>query len=190
MTTNRSAPPASVTAVLTYADVREAVDWLTGVFGFAERVRIGDHRAQLSFGDGALIVADDSGDRQGPLREGAGGRSRGVQCACGHAIRRTAVHSHRLGWAPLDVHAVPQRCGARRLGRREHSVLVTQRTGCAVSRVYRPALYPPLVSAVVAMPALLDRMARLDRWSAHEPVRPSLPRADRGVTAWFAGRPR
>jgi uncharacterized glyoxalase superfamily protein PhnB len=71
MTTNRSAPPASVTAVLTYADVREAVDWLTGVFGFAERVRIGDHRAQLSFGDGALIVADDSGDRQVP-QAGAG----------------------------------------------------------------------------------------------------------------------
>ena len=63
---NRSAPPVSVTPVLTYPNVREAVDWLVRVFGFAERVRVGDHRAQLSFGDGALIVADDSGDRSAP----------------------------------------------------------------------------------------------------------------------------
>jgi uncharacterized glyoxalase superfamily protein PhnB len=33
------------------------------VFGLLERVRIGDHRAQLSFGDGAVIVA---GDRRSP----------------------------------------------------------------------------------------------------------------------------
>jgi len=59
----------SVTPVLTYPNVPEAVDWLVRVFGFAERVRIGDHRAQLSFGDGALIVADDSGDRSAPTAD-------------------------------------------------------------------------------------------------------------------------
>jgi uncharacterized glyoxalase superfamily protein PhnB len=64
--TNRSAPPTSITPVLTYADVRHAVDWLTTVFGFTERVRIGDHRAQLSFSGGALIVADDSAGRRRP----------------------------------------------------------------------------------------------------------------------------
>jgi uncharacterized glyoxalase superfamily protein PhnB len=63
---NRSAPPVSVTPVLTYPDVSEAVEWLVRVYGFEERVRIGDHRAQLSFGDGALIVADESGDRRPP----------------------------------------------------------------------------------------------------------------------------
>lgn len=52
--------------MLTYPDVRQAVDWLVQVFGFVERVRIGDHRAQLSFGDGALIVADESTDRASP----------------------------------------------------------------------------------------------------------------------------
>jgi hypothetical protein len=47
-----------VILVLIYPDVREAVAWLSA-FGFVERVRIGDnHRAQLRFGDGALIVAD------------------------------------------------------------------------------------------------------------------------------------
>lgn len=66
---NRSAPPVSVTPVLTYPDVPEAVDWLVRVFGFVEHVRISDHRAQLSFGDGALIVADDSADRSTPAAD-------------------------------------------------------------------------------------------------------------------------
>ena len=66
MACNRSAPPVSVTPVLTYPNVTEAVEWLVRVFGFEERVRIGDHRSQLSFGNGALIVADDSGDRRSP----------------------------------------------------------------------------------------------------------------------------
>lgn len=71
MAYNHSAPPVSVIPVLTYPDVTEAVEWLVRVFGFAERVRIGNHRAQLSFGTGALIVADDTGDRRSPTT-GAG----------------------------------------------------------------------------------------------------------------------
>lgn len=60
MLTNRSAPPATVTPVLIYPDVRAAVAWLQSAFGFEERVRIGDaHRAQLRVGtDGAVVVAD------------------------------------------------------------------------------------------------------------------------------------
>ena len=60
MLTNRSAPPATVTPVLIYPDVRAAVAWLEAAFGFQERVRIGDaHRAQLRAGDdGAVVVAD------------------------------------------------------------------------------------------------------------------------------------
>jgi len=58
--TNRSAPPATVTPVLPYPDVRAAVAWLESAFGFEERVRIGDsHRAQLRVGvDGAVVVAE------------------------------------------------------------------------------------------------------------------------------------
>ncbi len=67
---NRSVPRATVIPVLIYPDVREAVAWLSAAFGFVERVRIGDnHRAQMSFGDGALIVGDVRGDRQ-PPRQG------------------------------------------------------------------------------------------------------------------------
>ena len=62
---NRSIPSATVVPVLIYPDVREAVAWLETAFGFAERVRIGEnHRAQLSFGDGAVIVGDVRGQRR------------------------------------------------------------------------------------------------------------------------------
>jgi uncharacterized glyoxalase superfamily protein PhnB len=68
MLTNRSAPPATVTPVLIYPDVRAAVDWLQSAFGFEEKVRIGDaHRSQLAFGtDGALVVADVRRDKVAP----------------------------------------------------------------------------------------------------------------------------
>ena len=53
--------------VLIYPDVREAVAWLTKAFGFVERVQIGEnHRSQLSFGDGAVIVGDEHGNRRAP----------------------------------------------------------------------------------------------------------------------------
>src|ERR1700730_11920219 len=68
MKRNRSIPPPTVIPVLVYPDVREAVAWLNGAFGFVERTRIGEnHRAQLSIGvDGAMIVADASGERESP----------------------------------------------------------------------------------------------------------------------------
>src|SRR5204862_231592 len=68
MLTNRSAPPATVTPVLIYPDVRAAVAWLEAAFGFEERVRVGDsHRAQLRVGsDGAVVVADVRGDQVAP----------------------------------------------------------------------------------------------------------------------------
>ncbi|GII33535.1 VOC family protein [Planotetraspora mira] len=67
MKANRSIPAATVIPVLIYPDVREAVAWLSGAFGFVERVRIGEnHRAQLRFGDGAVIVGDVRHDRRPP----------------------------------------------------------------------------------------------------------------------------
>jgi uncharacterized glyoxalase superfamily protein PhnB len=64
---NRSIPAATVIPVLIYPDVRAAVEWLGEAFGFSERVRIGDnHRAQLSFGEGGLIVGDVRRERRPP----------------------------------------------------------------------------------------------------------------------------
>jgi uncharacterized glyoxalase superfamily protein PhnB len=64
---NRSIPAPTVIPVLIYPDVREAVEWLGAAFGFVERVRIGEnHRAQLKFGDGAVIVGDVRKERRPP----------------------------------------------------------------------------------------------------------------------------
>jgi PhnB protein len=70
--TNRSAPHARVTPVLTVADVRAAVAWYMDVFGFVEHVRIGEgHRSQLGLGDGPpaeLVVAEVRPGRRTPER--------------------------------------------------------------------------------------------------------------------------
>ena len=70
MLTNRSAPHARVTPVLTVADVRVAVAWYGEVFGFVEHVRIGQgHRSQLGLPHGPaaeLVVAEVRPGRRTP----------------------------------------------------------------------------------------------------------------------------
>ena len=56
MINNRSVPEADVIPVLAYPDVDEAADWLVRAFGFRVRLRIGGHRAQLTLGNGAVIL--------------------------------------------------------------------------------------------------------------------------------------
>jgi uncharacterized glyoxalase superfamily protein PhnB len=66
---NRSIPQPTVIPVLIYPDVREAVGWLGAAFGFVECVRIGEnHRSQLSFGEGAVIIGDVRNERHPPRR--------------------------------------------------------------------------------------------------------------------------
>jgi len=59
---NRSMPPGVVIPELAYTDVRKATEWLCRSFGFKERLRIGDHRVQLSFGEGSVIVTQQPVD--------------------------------------------------------------------------------------------------------------------------------
>lgn len=67
MKANRSIPPETVIPVLTYPDVRAAVGWLISAFGAVEHVRIGEgHRAQMSIGAGAFIVAEPAANRRAP----------------------------------------------------------------------------------------------------------------------------
>jgi uncharacterized glyoxalase superfamily protein PhnB len=59
---NRSMPPGVVIPELAYADVAEAAAWLCNAFGFVERLRIANHRSQLSFGEGSVIVTGQAVD--------------------------------------------------------------------------------------------------------------------------------
>ena len=103
MRKNRSVPDATVIPVLVYPDVREAVGWLIEAFGFTERVRIGEnHRSQLRFGAGALIVADTGGERRAP---GSGDLTHSVMVRVedvrGHCERARA-HGARIVMEPTD----------------------------------------------------------------------------------------
>jgi uncharacterized glyoxalase superfamily protein PhnB len=100
---NRSIPAATVIPVLIYPDVREAVEWLSAAFGFAERVRIGEnHRAQLSFGDGAVIIGDVRGDRRPPrtseVTHSVMVRVEDATARCEHA----RAHGARILMEPTD----------------------------------------------------------------------------------------
>lgn len=55
---SRTMPPATVIPELAYTDVAAAIEWLSGAFGFLERWRAGEHRAQMAYGNGAIVVAD------------------------------------------------------------------------------------------------------------------------------------
>ena len=58
MISNRSMPRPTVIPELGYADVNEAAAWLTAAFGFSLRLGIGNHRAQMHVGDGAIVVTE------------------------------------------------------------------------------------------------------------------------------------
>jgi uncharacterized glyoxalase superfamily protein PhnB len=100
---NRSIPHATVIPVLVYPDVREAVDWLSAAFGFLERVRIGEsHRAQLSCGDGAIIIGDVRHDRR-PPRPGEATHSVMVRVDDAQAhCQRARAHGARILMEPKD----------------------------------------------------------------------------------------
>ncbi|HJU39402.1 MAG TPA: glyoxalase, partial [Tahibacter sp.] len=80
--TNRSMPAASVIPELPYRDVRDAARWLARAFGFAERLRIGDHRVQLVVGDGAIVAVEAHGE---PSPQRVMVRVADVDAHCAHA---------------------------------------------------------------------------------------------------------
>ena len=95
MTRNRSVPDAEVVPVLAYPDVVEATRWLCDAFGLRLRLRIGEHRAQLVLGDGA-VVATQGGDP-------GGGHSLLVRVEDADAHHDHAVaHGARIVSAPTD----------------------------------------------------------------------------------------
>jgi uncharacterized glyoxalase superfamily protein PhnB len=89
MLSNRSIPRSTVLPELAYPKIGEAIDWLRNAFGFTLRIRIGDHRAQLNVGDGAVILIE--ADRNVGLRSAVMVR---VEDANAHyeRARRAGVH--------------------------------------------------------------------------------------------------
>lgn len=63
---NRSMPPGIIIPVLVYDDLSSAVTWLCETFGFQERLRIGNHRSQLTFGGASVVVTARRGDSRPP----------------------------------------------------------------------------------------------------------------------------
>jgi uncharacterized glyoxalase superfamily protein PhnB len=103
MKANRSIPSATVIPVLIYPDVRAAVAFLTTAFGFEERVKIGeDHRSQLRYGDGGLIVGDVRKDRRAPRPDEVTHqvmvRVEDARAHCEHA----RAHGARIRMEPTD----------------------------------------------------------------------------------------
>ena len=66
MLTNRSIPRSTVIPELPYPDVQGAAAWLCDAFDFTVRIMIGNHRAQLNIGDGAMVVIEQHGDAKSP----------------------------------------------------------------------------------------------------------------------------
>jgi uncharacterized glyoxalase superfamily protein PhnB len=58
MLSNRSIPRSTVLPEIAYPNIGEAIDRLCEAFGFTLRIRMGDHRAQLNVGDGAVILIE------------------------------------------------------------------------------------------------------------------------------------
>jgi uncharacterized glyoxalase superfamily protein PhnB len=58
MRSNRSIPPSQVIRELAYPDVAAASSWLCKAFGFSPRLTIANHRVQLTYGRGAVIVVN------------------------------------------------------------------------------------------------------------------------------------
>jgi uncharacterized glyoxalase superfamily protein PhnB len=68
MRVNRSMPPGTIIPELVYNEVDTAVTWLCQTFGFKERLRIGNHRSQLLFGEASIVVVG-GGDEASPSTE-------------------------------------------------------------------------------------------------------------------------
>jgi uncharacterized glyoxalase superfamily protein PhnB len=103
MKPNRSVPPVTVAPVLSYPDVRAAVAWFSGAFGFVERTRIGEsHRAQLSIGaDGAVIIAQRKDEN--PAQDSGGTHLIRVRVEDVEAqFERARVHGARVLEPPTD----------------------------------------------------------------------------------------
>lgn len=70
MQPNRSMSDSQVIPELAYPDVVSASSWLCTAFGFSERLRIANHRIQLRYGAGAVILVTGPDAREPAVQTG------------------------------------------------------------------------------------------------------------------------
>src|SRR5947209_20030653 len=103
MKANRCIPPCAVIPQVSYPEVTEGAAWLSQAFGMQVRMRIANHRVQMRFGNGALIVverrADDTRRSNTMLRVGD------VDACC---ARAAAVGGKLTGGAETYPYGVRQ----------------------------------------------------------------------------------
>jgi len=89
--TNRTMPACTIIPVLAYEDLTRAITWLCDTFGFTERWRVREHRAQLAFGEGAIALSARSrGESPAEDRHSLMVRVRDVDFHFTHASRNGA----------------------------------------------------------------------------------------------------
>jgi uncharacterized glyoxalase superfamily protein PhnB len=88
---NRSMPPGIFIPELAYDNVPGAAAWLCRAFGFSERLRIGGHRVQLSYGEGSMVVIEGPRSAAGEPRHGTMVRVDDVDQHCDQAKRGGAT---------------------------------------------------------------------------------------------------
>ena len=86
-------PPTTIIPVIAYEDVGEAVDWLCRTFGFEERWRAGNHRAQLWVGAGTIAVTGGGSAGAGDSPDSVMVRVDDVDAHHRRAVERGAVVS-------------------------------------------------------------------------------------------------
>lgn len=64
---NRTMPSCTIIPVLIYPDVNNAISWLTETFGFVERWRVGNHRAQLTLEEDTIAISKSSHESLGAV---------------------------------------------------------------------------------------------------------------------------
>ncbi len=92
MRDNWSMPRSTVIPVLDYPDVADAADWLCRVYGLTLRLSVGGHRAQLTIGEGDIVLCS------GPPP--AAGRNHSVMVRVEDV---DAHHAHAVGYDAMIV---------------------------------------------------------------------------------------
>lgn len=84
---NRSMPSGDVIPELSYPDVAEAVAWLCAAFGFRERLRIAEHRAQISVGSGSVVAIKGASSGASSVMVRVADVDAHYRAACAHGAR-------------------------------------------------------------------------------------------------------